>query len=228
MSNTKYILSLLLASTLTIGFAQKKPTDSTTIISVEEYKPMLTDAFKIKDNPIIKDTTKLTPKLKYSFLNKQVPVSFNVEPIKPAKVKGEPLVKLYRGYAKLGFGTNTTPLAELYYNAKRSKEFGYGFKAKHFSSTGINNNGYSGFSENGLSLFGKRFTKEFTLYGKLGYDRYVNHYYGIPESLNASIVQTGDLKQNIDKFNTNFSLTRNFTDTLEILRIQHILIIILT
>ena len=103
---------LLFSST---GFSQTKVSrDSTTIISETVFRPFLTNAFKIKSNPSIKDTNKLIPELKYSFLNKQIPVSFEIDPIKAAKIKGEPLVKLYRGYAKVGFGTNATPLAEIY------------------------------------------------------------------------------------------------------------------
>ncbi len=205
------ILSLLLIPLL--GFTQSGVNDSTTIISVKEYEPILTDAFKIKENPSIKDTNKIIPELKYSFLNKQVPVTFDIDPIKAAKIKGEPLIKLYRGYAKLGFGTNTTPLAELYFNAKRSKGFGWGFSGKHFSSSGIASNDYSSFSDNSLSMFGKRYLKEFTLYSKIGYDRYVNHYYGIPEENLITINDADALRQDIDKFSADFSLTRNFTDT---------------
>ena len=102
-------------------------------------------------------------------------------PIKAANIKGEPLVKLYRGYAKVGFGSNATPLVELYYNAKRSKNLQFGFLGKHLSSSGIAKNDYSGYSNNHLSLFGKHFSKEFTTTGKIGYTRDVNHYYGISE-----------------------------------------------
>ena len=149
------------------GIAQSNsPSDSTVLIINSGFKPFLTDAFKIKDNPSIKDTGKIIPKLNYSFLNKQIPVGFQIDPIKAAKIKGEPLVKLYRGYAKVGFGSNTTPLAELYYNAKRSKNLQFGFFGKHLSSTGIAKNDYSGYSNNHLSFFGKHFSKEFTTTGK--------------------------------------------------------------
>ena len=120
---------LLLVST--ISFAQKL--DTTTIVTIKPYDPVLSDAFKIKDYPTIQDTDKVIPKLSYSFINKQVPVDFQVENILPAKIKGEPLVKLYRGYAKVGFGSQTTPLAELYFNSQRSKNYSYGFFGKHQS-----------------------------------------------------------------------------------------------
>ena len=195
-------------------YGQNKPSiDSTTIFTETVFQPFLTDAFKIKSNPSIKDTNKIIPKLNYSFLNKQVPVSFAIDPIKPANIKGEPLVKLYHGYAKLGFGTNSTPLAELYYNSKRNKNFSYGFMGKHFSSSGISSNDYSGFSDNSLNLFGKHFLKNFTLTSDLGYSRNVNHYYGLPENNTQSIIIADDIKQQLGKVNIGFGLTRNFTDT---------------
>lgn len=214
-SNLVKSVTLILISLFINGniFAQGRPTDSTTIISETEFNPFLTDAFKIKDNPSINDTNKIIPELTYSFLNKQVPINFEIDPIAAAKIKGEPLVKLYGGYAKLGFGTNTTPLAELYFNAKRNKDWNYGFYGKHFSSSGISGNDYSGFSDNKLDFFGKRFLKEFTLYSKVGYNRNVNHYYGFSDENAVIITNPDNIKQRLDQFNADFSLTRNFTDS---------------
>ncbi len=202
--------TLVLANTP--SFAQK-PIDTTTIITVKPYDPVLSDAFKIKEHPTIQDTDKVIPKLTYTFINKQVPVDFQVENILPAKIKGEPLVKLYRGYAKVGFGSQTTPLAELYFNSQRSKEYSYGFFGKHQSSSGISNIDYSEYSDNHLSLFGKRFLKEFTLYSKLNVDRNVVHYYGFPEKIKPEITNGKELKQRLTKLSANAGLTRNFTDS---------------
>jgi len=187
--------------------------DSTTIITVEAYQPFLKDAFKIKDNPSIDDTGKVTPNLNYTFLNKQIPVDFTINPIAAAKVKGEPLVKLYGGYAKVGFGTNTTPLVNFYYNAKRSKTFNYGFTGKHFSSKGITGNNYSGYSDNHLGVFGKRILKDFSLYSKVNFDRNVIHYYGFPSENTTIITNSDAIKQEVNTLSAVASLIRNYTDT---------------
>lgn len=214
--NKTYILFISIFATLVVAntpsFAQK-PIDTTTIITIKPYDPVLSDAFKIKEHPTIQDTDKVIPKLTYTFINKQVPVDFQVENILPAKIKGEPLVKLYRGYAKVGFGSQTTPLAELYFNSQRSKEFSYGFFGKHQSSSGISNIDYSEYSDNHLSLFGKRFLKEFTLYSKLNMDRNMVHYYGFPEKINPEITNGKELRQRLTKLSANAGLTRNFTDS---------------
>lgn len=193
------------------NFAQKL--DTTTIITIKPYDPVLSDAIKIKDQPIIQDTAKVIPKLSYTFINKQVPVDFQVENILPAKIKGEPLVKLYRGYAKLGFGSQATPLAELYFNSQRSKDYSYGFFGKHQSSTGISNIDYSGYSDNHLGLFGKQFLKDFTLSSKLDFDRNMVHYYGFPEHIKPEIKNGDQLIQQLTKLSANAALTRNFTDS---------------
>ena len=213
--NKKYSIFILLFATFllanTSSFAQKL--DTTTIVTIKPYDPVLSDAFKIKEHPSIQDTDKVIPKLSYTFINKQVPVDFQVENILPAKIKGEPLVKLYRGYAKVGFGSQTTPLAELYFNSQRSKNYSYGFFGKHQSSTGIKNIDYSGYSDNQLSLFGKRFLKDFTLSTKLNFDRNVVHYYGFPEQVQPDITNEKAIRQRLTKFGANAAFTRNFTDS---------------
>lgn len=212
------LLAWLTLMSLTLISQNQTKVDSggINITIIDSYKPFLSDAFKIKTNPSIKDTNKIIPSLKYSFINKQVPVNFEINPIKPAKIKGEPLVKLYNGYAKVGIGNNTTPLAEFYYNSKRSKNHSFGFFGRHFSSNGIVKRGFSDYSDNHLEVFGKKFSKEFTLYGKLNYDRNVIHYYGIPDDLpKQSFATEGVEKQRFNKFSVNTALTRNFADTTE-------------
>lgn len=210
-NNVKNILIAVGFSFLNLAiFAQVK---SDTITSVEVYTPFLNDAYKIKDNPTIQDTGKINPHLTYQFLERQVPVGFQLNPIKPAKIKGEPLVKLYSGYAKVGFGTNTTPLVDIYYNHKRSKKWGWGVNGKHFSSSGIAGNDNSSYANNKLGVFGKHFLKEFTIEGKLNYNRNMNHYYGLPDGSGFIVENSDDIKQTLNKYSASTSLTRNYTDT---------------
>lgn len=209
-----FSITALLVCVSTLLVAQNNKLDSTTVITVEAYQPFLNDAFKIKNNPTIKDTSKIIPTLNYTFINKQLPVAFKIDTIKPAKIVGEPLKKLYRGYAKLGFGTNTTPLFEAYYNSNRSKEYNWGIDVKHLSSEGVSGIGNSNFSDNHIGVFGKKFTKQFTLQSKLGYDRNVVNYYGIPNNLaKQTFASEGIEDQRFNKFSVGLGLNRNFTDT---------------
>ena len=86
-NTTTALLALGLSILSVTSFAQVK---SDTITTIEAYQPFLKDAYKVKNNPTIKDTGKINPNLTYSFLERQVAVDFKLNPIKPAKIKGEP------------------------------------------------------------------------------------------------------------------------------------------
>ena len=124
---------------------------------VQDYKPTVIDAVKLNDNPTINDSTPLNPKLTYTFLNKKFNQNFELEPISAAKMKGEPLNKLYKSYVKIGLGNYSTPYAELFVNNLRSKEYSIGTHLKHFSSAFKSKNlGYAGFSDDDAGVFGKK------------------------------------------------------------------------
>lgn len=159
--------------------------DSMLIISVGSYKPTITDATKIMDRPTIVDSTK---KLKVDGFNinssKKVATGYDVEPIEAAQMVGEPLTKLYNGLVKVGFGNYKTPYAEAWYNHLRSKDYAYGLRLKHLSSQSkLEDYGFGGFSDNEVSLYGKKFLKEHTLSGNFDYARNVVHFYGYNDTL---------------------------------------------
>lgn len=207
---------LLLSMCFSLVFiqAQNSSLDSTTVINVEEYKPFLNEAHKIKSNPVIQDTFKIIPQLRYSFLEKNMPVSFNIDTIKHAKVVGEPLTKLYRGYAKVGYGTNGTTVADVFYNSTRNRDYAWGVHAGHLSSSGLKDVGRSAFSDNHFGLYGKKFSRQFTWKLGFDYDRNAVHYYGIPDSLPVQYTPSEGIQQQLlNKYTGVFGLSRNFTDT---------------
>lgn len=211
----KNSLTYLFLFLLTLSFWQQAFTQNVndTFIVVKPYEPIISDAFKIKDNPSISDTGKIIPTLNYSFINTRANVPFSIISIEPAKIKGEPLVKLYHSYIKAGIGNNTTPLVEAYYNSVRNKSFSYGIYAKHFSSNGISNIDYSGFSENKLNLYGKKFLKRHTLYGDGFYSRNVVHYYGMDSLVSPEIFDKQGLKQNYNSFGGKAGIQSNLADS---------------
>jgi hypothetical protein len=143
---------------------------------------------------------------------------YEIDPIKAANVKGEPLNKLYKGYVKGGFGTYMTPYAELFYHNLRSKKYATGVHLKHLSSGGqISEVGYSGFSQNQLSLFGKSFIKKSTLSGGLDYRRNVIHYYGFNTNpIDTALwskeygLERNDIKQRYQLVNLDAALSDNY------------------
>ncbi len=172
---------------------------------IAPYEPSISDAFKINQNPEINDTIIDIPKLSYSIKSKEITTSFNPEPIKPAKMLGEPLDKLYKGLVKLGIGTYTTPYGEFFYNNLRSKRHSEGIHYKHISSTGkIKNFAPCDYSNNTLDLYGKKIVRNHTLYGDFNYKRDVIHFYGYnpDEYPNLNLPKDGKQIFSLFKFQT--------------------------
>ena len=135
---------------------------------VKEYQPVLNDAFKINILPE-GDTSVAEPlHLQYNLEPQQMNSVYTLSPIKPVKIKDDVIKKLYRGFAKAGYGNYNTPLVEVSYHSLRSKIFDAGVDAKHMSSTGdIKGFGHPNFSENKLGLNGTRYFDKNAVRGAL-------------------------------------------------------------
>jgi len=169
-----FILSLFILAIYGSPKAQNQD-----VVIIDAYKPTISDAFKINDNPKITDTVVEKLNLNYQITPKLYNTSFAVDPIKPAKMVGQPLTKLYKSYAKVGFGTKTTPLAEFYFNNLRSTSESIGFYYKHLSSSGkLKDYAFPGFSDNEANIFARKFYNDHMISGEVFYNRDVIHYYG--------------------------------------------------
>jgi hypothetical protein len=133
---------------------------------------------------------------------------------------GEPLVKLYRAFIKAGFGTKTTPLAEIDYDNLRSTTSAFGFYYDHLSSAGkIKNYGYPGFSDNKAGVDAKRFYRYHTFTADIDYTRNVVHYYGfnknvydtLPDYPNLS--KKDSIKQRFAKIGGKFNFFSTYKDS---------------
>ncbi len=204
------IISLMLSMPISALMAQSY-LDSMIIISVGEYKPAIIDANKINENPIINDSTPKLPVSGYGINSKRIITGFDVEPIKPAQMVGEPLTKLYNTLVKIGMGTYTTPYGELWYNNLRSKEGLYGLRLKHLSSSAtLKNYGYSGFSDNEINIYGKKFLKEHTLLGNFDFARNAVHFYGY--DANMFNISKDLTLQRFNLFTGNAQLISHYAD----------------
>ena len=103
---------------------------------VKPYEPTISDAYKLTHLPKITDTVKTIPEIKYILQTKPMNVGYTITPIKPAKMVGEPLSKLYNSYVKVGLGTKMLPMLEAYVNNKRSKDYSIGAYYKFLNSIG--------------------------------------------------------------------------------------------
>lgn len=213
-----YTLGIVLISGHVI--AQNKAASDTVQI-VKEYEPTLIDANKIEFAPEIDDKLKIDVDLKYQFLNKQVPVFFQLEPISPAKIKGEPLVKLYNGYARVGVGNALIPFGEVYYNNKRSKTHSIGGHAQYWNNNAINDIEDSDRSKLFVQAFGKRFWKKNTLDARVSFDQDQLNYYGFNtdariEAIESSGLQRPDLGQTYNRINGKVRLKSTKVDSFNI------------
>lgn len=157
----------------------QEPFDLEEIRVVAPYEPTISDAFKIELNPRIDDTTQVRLAFSYDIRPEKIITPFTLEPIAPARMRGEPLDKLYRGLVKGGYGTYSTPYFEGFFNSLRSNQHALGVHLRHISSGGgIEDRGFSGYSNNLAHLHGKRFLRNHTLDGNLKYERNGVHYYG--------------------------------------------------
>ncbi len=168
---------------------------------VAPYKPTVSEAFKIIENPKLEDTISMDIDMDYTIKPLKINTDFEVDPINPARMRGEPLTKLYKGLAKAGIGTHSTPYAEVFYNTLRSNEYAYGVRAKHLSSSGeIEDYEYSQYSKNLIDVYGKKFYRNnITLNADLNYNRDMVHYYGFHKDDFVDNEEALETIQNIKK-----------------------------
>ena len=211
----KFFITALVSLIANSSIAQSQlPPDTFKV--VKEYEPTLIDANKINFDPVIDDDLKIELDLNYSFVNKQLPVKFQLEPIQPAKIKGEPLVKLYNGYARLGVGNALVPFGEVYYNNSRSKEYSIGGHARYFNMGEVNN--IKGIDNQDLhvELFGKRFWKRNTLSSNVSFDRQDFNYYGyynLNNPQNRAELPKQDLEQYYNRISAQVALKTTKQDS---------------
>ncbi|TND07512.1 MAG: hypothetical protein FD123_3064 [Bacteroidetes bacterium] len=167
---------------------------------------------KPSEYPRTQDTVIGAPQFKYEINSRRVATTFVLDTIRPAKITNDPIKKLYRTYLRAGYGTYNSVYGEGYFSMLRSKSWNAGIYAKHFSiNHGVDDvAGFSGMSQNAVTLYGKHFLKKHTLSGDLGYDRDVVHFYGSTADTNTF---TSDaIVQRYNWFGGGLRLQSHYTD----------------
>ncbi len=133
----KYLAVLLLLA-FNFSYAQEKEELGTEVVNiVKPYSPTISDAFKVRETPILNDSTNTEKKeVNYSIFSVPVASTFTPAKGKATAVEKAKPVKLYDNYATLGFGNYTNILAELYSNFEISRTDNFGVFFKHNSSQG--------------------------------------------------------------------------------------------
>jgi len=135
-SRTGIMMLLILVSVS--AYSQEKEDLGTEVVNiVKPYTPAISDAFKIKETPVLNDSITMTKKpVTYSIFSVPVASTFTPAKGKAANVEKVKPIKLYDNYATLGFGNYTSILGELYSNFEISRTDNVGFFFRHNSSQG--------------------------------------------------------------------------------------------
>lgn len=171
------------------------------------------------------DSITIVDEVKYYLEPKQHQVSYNIENIKPARLKitasGD---KLYRGYLKAGAGAYLSPLLDFNYASKRSRDESWGFKGgTNGSFANINGMGNTKYSDLSFGGYYQKFFMDYDLWSELDYERNNYQFYGLDyqdsqmydfygidsnDSLMKESFQEADslFKQNYDLFDLHIKL----------------------
>jgi len=183
------------------------------IIIVNPYDPTISDAFKLNDQPQNVEYNVENPKVDLVQHSKQMDTQYDVDPIKPAKMRGEPLPKLYRGYLKGGLGNYLNTSLEASFSNKRSRKHSYGAHLNHIGTGGqLNDVGYSGFSESSLDIYGKKFLRKHMVKGALIGSSDVSHRYAYDIN-DAPDLSRKDIQQRYSKVAFNGGLMSFYKDS---------------
>ena len=165
------------------GFIHAQDTIRKEVQVVKEYEPRISDPYKINELPDLQDTLTEVPDFSYQTRPFPFETQFRVEPIKAARMVGEPLQKLYGKHVKLGFGNYWSPLVYIGAHNLRSEENSYGAHFSHYSSHGNVNltpdkEVYAGTGDNELSIYGKKFYEDLFVAGDISLNSQARHFYG--------------------------------------------------
>jgi hypothetical protein len=197
-STANLLLTGLLIFVLFNGkaFGQSKPyNEEITVIAA--FDPIIPDAFKINQNPVLTDTTTVVPTMTYTVMPRNAGIKLDIDPLPAVKLVAEPLSKIYRNYLKAGAGNYMSLYGELYASSLRSKTDLVGVHLKHLSYAGnIKDYGPPANSSQVAELFGQHYFDNHTLSGKLFFNREGLHLYGYkPSDYPTITVGKDDIRQ---------------------------------
>ena len=189
-----YVLLILLLTGFHLVAQEKDEGLGTEVVNiVKPYTPTISDAFKVKETPVLNDSVTTAKKdVKYSIFSVPVASTFTPSKGKATTVEKAKPIRLYDNYATLGFGNFTTILGELYSNFQISRTDNAGFYFKHNSSQGdidgilLENKFYD------TSLDGNYTSrqKDMSFGLEAGFEHQIFHWYGLNPLFNTESMET--------------------------------------
>ncbi|WP_369047809.1 hypothetical protein [Tenacibaculum sp. UWU-22] len=173
---------------VTPSVKKQNDTIKTEVINViTSYTPKVTDAFKIKSNPVIKLSDKVKKrKLNYTIISAPVASTFIPQKGTFKSFNSGDKERIYRNYIAAGFGNNTTPYIEAFLGQKVPFENEYGLYTKYTSAkdpvknTPLN----SSFLDLSANLFYKQETRYYDWKIGADFQHKKRNWYGIPNTIN--------------------------------------------
>lgn len=133
----KSLIFVLCLMASTIVFSQEDDLGTEVVNIVKPYTPTISDAFKVKETPMLNDTDSVQKKeVRYEIFSVPVASTFTPSKGKAATVDKAKPITLYDNYATLGFGNYTSVLAELFSSFEVSRTDNAGVFFRHNSSQG--------------------------------------------------------------------------------------------
>jgi hypothetical protein len=140
----------------------------------------------------------IKPAIKYDFQSFSFSAPQVNPAIKPLKLKPQSPNKIYGGYLRAGYGNFGSPLLEGYITSRKDKDKLVGARVYHFSSAkGPVDGQNSGSGNTTASIFGKSFSNNIALSGRIDAENRTTHFYGYPEGFE---VEAKDIKQAYNLF----------------------------
>ncbi len=191
INKTFFAVALCFSSVAALGQNAQTGDDTLSteeVIIIKEFEPSIAAARKLNTGP--QSVALKTEPLSFKYTRQEVSYTSDFAPdsIKAARLKGEPLSRLYRAYVKAGMGNFLTTYGDVYVNSLRSRNTRWGVEMHHrASNNGIADLPENTFSTNSASVYGTKFLKAHKLHGNVGYTRQRVHYYGLADTYADSI-----------------------------------------
>ena len=180
-SNLSFLLALLLLVLCIPVISQEDNNKEETFLGIGSGSRKISKFQKSPINPFHVDSTMQMEEIKYYLEPKQQQVSYDIENIKPARLKiVEPLKKLYGGYVKAGAGSYLTPLLQVNYSSLRSKYDSWGVRGNIQSSFGnIKDMGNTRYTDASLGGYFQKFFNDHDLWAEMDYKKNIYRFYGL-------------------------------------------------
>jgi hypothetical protein len=161
--------SFLLLSLISIAyntFAQNRSDTNTNrqVIVGQKYVPILIDAYKIESVPVLTKPDIKAPVFSYQIKSKQVETAKIVNPIPAADLFKKEETIYPSSYVKLGYGNYKTPLAEIYLNNAKNKQYSYGAHYRLLQTNSNLNQGFADFTDQSA----KGYIRTYNDFGEFG------------------------------------------------------------